>query len=653
MGNRVRIEGTPEQSEGGHVESENMGMGTNNGVPRDQANVEAEKGETMVTTNGVSNQNKIVAIGGEKHSNGGTPLDVPEGTIIYSDKLKIKDPLILKFFNESGKKAKTFAQLSKKYDITKWGKELENEDNDSITNDSLEKNLDDGNFKLSALFAIQEFHEEKGAPEQHSKHFEPFMERMGIKYDQLFGTTEEGAGEQQPLLAKDGMEVPFDSLPSYDAGGGTTGKPAHAHRPDGKHYDSSDPGTQPYEATITEEGRITPTGKLNFYSQREEPLEVYFDKWSSTLGKDVSKLSEKQLQAEIYDWSLKKNPEAIRNMWLTYGLTAKGEKKSSLYSKTNDGVFEKGTLSNQMLADLKSAFVDGHFGVRQMDPLAEKIDENTVIERIDPDAKVEDEDYDWELNNSIDGRPKQRNMDFRWDHKRALAQAVKNKTKIPRLAPFTPIPRSQGVDQIYYNPDQAIASIQSMVSNAGTKQAMFAPQQQQVSNFLAGQQFELMGKVIGQYEDKNVAAYNRESLTNTQIANRSAERLAGAIQGHHDKTTTLQQEYANARTNADNNIAENEIAMWNERRNRMNLEATIGEQFVTDPNTGLHRLARTKDLGPGSGGSQDIADIYSDIQSRVPPGTSSTDITRMAMAVMKGDYTMGEDIVPNKDNYTS
>jgi hypothetical protein len=632
--NNFRIESTPEESKGMH---------TNQGVAREDANIEAEKGETMVTSDGVSNQKKIVAIGGAKHGKGGTPLDVPDGTIIYSDKLKIKDPLILKFFNESGKKEKTFAQLSKKYDITKWQKELEDEDNDKITNDSLSKNLDDGNFKLSALFAMQEFHEEKGSPEEHSKQFEPFMERMGISYDQLFGTEGQGGEGQEPLLARDGGEVGFDNLPEMHKGG----KTGHTHE-----TDSSPEGNQPYESSVMNEK--TPTGKSDFFSAYGEDLQTYAGKWMDKLGVDISKVSEKEAQSKIYDWSLKNNPEAIRNMWLSYGLTAQGEKDLALYKKTNDGVFERGTLTNQMLSDLKGAYVDGKFGVRQMDPNAIKIPKGATIERILPDAAGSDDPHKWDLDRGIDAKPRERNMDFRWDHKRALSQAIKNKTRIPRITPFTPIEDTTYADQIYYSPDQAIASMQSMVSNAGTKQAMFAPQQQQVSNSLAGQQFELMGKVIGQYEDKNVAAYNRESLTNTNIANRSAQRLAKSIEGHHDKTSTLQQEYSNARTNADNNIAENEIAMWNERRNRMNLEATIGEQFATDPNTGLHTFQVGKANKPTSNAQEDMAKTWSDLRRRIPEASES-EITDMAMAMHSGKYEVrrGNNNPPNRDNYTN
>jgi hypothetical protein len=166
---------------------------------------------------------------------------------------------------------------------------------------------------------------------------------------------------------------------------------------------------------------------------------------------------------------------------------------------------------------------------------------------------------------------------------------------------------------------------------------MFAPQQAQLANFLAGQQFDTIAKAIGQYEDKNVAAYNREQTINTQIANRANQRLAKAIEGHHDKTTVLKQEYANAIRNADNNIAENEIAMWNERRNRLNLEATIGEQFATDPDTGLHEFQVGKDFFPSQGAEKSIADTWSELRQQLPEASES-EITDMAMAIHSGKY---------------
>ena len=177
-----------------------------------------------------------------------------------------------------------------------------------------------------------------------------------------------------------------------------------------------------------------------------------------------------------------------------------------------------------------------------------------------------------------------------------------------------------------------------MVNTQGTKHAMFAPQQQQTANFLAGQQFDLMGQVIGQYEDKNVAAYNQEQLTNTGIANRSAERLAGALNNHHDKTTTLKQNYANAMIAADTNIADNEIAMWQERADRLNLEATIGEQFAKDPTTGIHEFQKGKDFGPTNAPAKTVADTYNELANSLPPGTDEATIAKLALAQHSDKY---------------
>ena len=58
--------------------------------------------------------------GGKRHHSGGTPVNVPPGTFIFSDtaKLRIKDPELLeKFFNIKNPKKKGYtpAEISKQY----------------------------------------------------------------------------------------------------------------------------------------------------------------------------------------------------------------------------------------------------------------------------------------------------------------------------------------------------------------------------------------------------------------------------------------------------------------------------------------------------------------------------------------------------------
>jgi hypothetical protein len=660
------------------------GMHTTQGVDRKLANVEAEKGETMLTTDGVSNEKILVGIGGKKHSNGGTPLNAEKGTAIFSDSLKIKDPMILKFFNENGKKPKTFAQLSKKYDVTNDQEKLTDEGIDNITKASLEKNVDNSAFKLSALFTMQEFHEKKGSPEEHSKHFEPFIERMGIDYENIFGSPQqsqvqqvEGASPQQPTPEgqpefKYGGYV-IEELPKATAGAEIVMAPP---------YDES----HAYES----EGIERLNDYLKSYGLSELPL-------------DAPKSVVKTKMAEIQRKVVADNPELVLDYMTTddEGTTKshrpnkKLQRIMSTYKDKfpptgDDGTYTNDDLKKMMANDLittdniSDAYQDGKWWYRmvnsditdisktEMDKLtateqyknapeqgglkyihqgdgyykAYKTKEDGTVVEVEADPAVVDELYKWDIEPMEVTPETEKNMDFLWSNKRALKQARKNKRNIPYLEPFTATPDTNYVQQAYYNPDQAINAIQSMVNTQGTKQAMFAPQQQQTANFLANQQFDLMGKVIGQYEDKNVDAFNREQTMNTQIANRAAERLASAITGHHDKTTTLKQNFANAMTAADNNIAENEIAMWQERADRLNMEGTIGEQYAVDPNTGLIDFQKGKDFAPTNAPNKTVMDTYNEYLEMAPPGTDPDVIASLAKAHHSGKYDVQPTVTP-------
>jgi hypothetical protein len=124
-------------------------------VPVDKANVEAERGETVV----VPNQNGLSAhfkIGGKRHSEGGTPLDLPDDSFIFSDTkgMKIKDPKVLKLFGESS--PKTPAQIAKKYDVNKQRKTLADPLSDKLQKETAEKNIANYNYMLGKLALVQE-----------------------------------------------------------------------------------------------------------------------------------------------------------------------------------------------------------------------------------------------------------------------------------------------------------------------------------------------------------------------------------------------------------------------------------------------------------------------------------------------------------------
>jgi len=134
-------------------------------VPRDEANVEAEGGETVLgdlNGDGIP-EHKIIK--GPRHSSGGVPLSLPEDTFIYSDTraMKVKDPKLLKRFGKNEKKSLTPAKIAKQYDINKYRKILEDPDSDQLSRKTAELMIKNYNLKLAELALVQE--SMKGMPQ--------------------------------------------------------------------------------------------------------------------------------------------------------------------------------------------------------------------------------------------------------------------------------------------------------------------------------------------------------------------------------------------------------------------------------------------------------------------------------------------------------
>jgi hypothetical protein len=100
---------------------------------------ELERGEMFMLPNMDS-----YVVGGKKHSQGGEDFVLPEGTIVFSDHLKVP-----------GLK-NTFAQEAKKFNITKYKDILENPHSKSVDRTTAEVMMDRNMKKLQELFQIQQ-----------------------------------------------------------------------------------------------------------------------------------------------------------------------------------------------------------------------------------------------------------------------------------------------------------------------------------------------------------------------------------------------------------------------------------------------------------------------------------------------------------------
>lgn len=126
-------------------------------VPRENANVEAEGGETVLTDLNNDGTFGLYDIRGPRHSQGGVPMFLPEQSFIYSDtpKLKLSKKEMAEFGMES-QKPKTPAKLSKNYDLNAYYGELDSQYADNISSRSAELMLQKNMMDLSKLAFMQE-----------------------------------------------------------------------------------------------------------------------------------------------------------------------------------------------------------------------------------------------------------------------------------------------------------------------------------------------------------------------------------------------------------------------------------------------------------------------------------------------------------------
>jgi hypothetical protein len=136
-------------------------------VPREEANLEAEGGETVYGDINGDGMAEHKTIKGPRHSDGGVPLNLPDDTFIYSDfrGMNIKEPEFLQMFGKgkSGKKSYTPAALAKQYDIERYRKILQDPDSDHIDRKTAELMIKNYQSKLAALALVQEA--KKGFPQ--------------------------------------------------------------------------------------------------------------------------------------------------------------------------------------------------------------------------------------------------------------------------------------------------------------------------------------------------------------------------------------------------------------------------------------------------------------------------------------------------------
>jgi hypothetical protein len=194
---------------------------------KDKANIEVEGGETVVGDVNKDGFLEHFSFVGKRHSNGGMPVNIPEGSFIFSDtkKLKIKDKEILEsiFGLKEKKGGYTPAEIAKKYQINQFVQDLKSEDTDPIQKRSAAEMLKKNTEKLGMLALVQE--SMKGFPDGIPAIAESVM--AGMNPEQMQGQPEqEGQPMEQPTAEYGGSKKKYPD-------GGKVGEKFYI---DGKEY---------------------------------------------------------------------------------------------------------------------------------------------------------------------------------------------------------------------------------------------------------------------------------------------------------------------------------------------------------------------------------------------------------------------------------
>lgn len=266
--------------------------------------VEVEGDEHIQLPNGFSQEIK-----GKKHSEGGIPMNLPQGTKIFSEKLK--DPAT----------KKSYADLAKKFETKKYVDLLNSPDADPIQKATAQLMIKQKNQKLEELFALQEQNKLSGA------HGEQVQ----------FNAMQE---QQEAMMMHGGYHLPkAQAGKDFSKWRGQTFKtPAGIMTPQGVSLN------------------VDPLANWASYAQRYAPID-------DRITEQQTPQAIAALQEAIYDDYLdtEEGKNALRKMWQTYGVTNKMEQKySDIASKIKKG--EK--LTDDDLNRLRGNYIDTFAGKR-------------------------------------------------------------------------------------------------------------------------------------------------------------------------------------------------------------------------------------------------------------------------------------------------
>ena len=639
--------------------SESMGSSIS-AVPRYAANVEAEGGETVLADMDQDGVMEHMKISGPRHSEGGVPLNIPEGSFIFSDtkKMKIKDPTILAMFGKTYKKGGiTPAQIAKQYDINKYKAILEDPNSDELSKSTAQLMVNNYNKKLADLSIIQEGM--KGFPQGMPQVAQSLKEN-----DQLMMAAYGGYMD----LPKAQLGLPgvgaWNATQSYSPaayGPGQGVNPRSMYSTNTVVVNNKDKKKPPI--TIKEEDIFNPTVIENLKKQG------YEIKYSPRIAKGDVKVPVKQSKQKsgLYgDVQMDEIAEfKARHPWYFAN-------KPNWNPANPADVFDFQTKYDEEFAKQKGySYFDGSKPFSKKDKKLGEYTYNAPGLDMTPKQPTKTTPPPVKEPPPVKTPPTQENppnklvtvgedpLPFGYMTpdmvNLAAAAMLPPKKYLPYRAPIN-LPR---VSPTFYDPNRAIAAQNEAANMLAQNAALIGNPQAYMANAarLQGTLAQGVADTMADVQNRNVGVANQFAGINADIIGKENMLNAQRVNDLYDATTIANQQFDNSRRLYNRNLASSFAQAWNNRMNLGMLNA-VNPIYRVNPATGRSYFVRGYDpymlFGRGAGSSSPVAgaNSFRDLKNKfMQEGYSESLAERKADQALSGGKGTTSYIDNDMDGY--
>lgn len=657
--------------------------------PREKSNVEVEKGEVVAGDLNGDGMIETYVAGGKRHSQGGTPLNLPDDTFIYSDtkSMKIKNPDILKKFGKTSG-SYTPATLAKQYDINKYRKILQDPDSDALDKKTAELMIRNYTMKLGALAVAQEG--KKGFPQGIPLIAQPFMEANQISEEQVMPryqpkfpkeeeTAEEpqeevGLDESMPTEMPSGEEIAMSPemmaeapMAAYGMNMGGYSFPYAPEYEDGGLVKAQE-GTSvqpPYKMNEA----YTPKGVVRLNAFRKK---YGLPQLRGAVTKEDIKRAAGELQAKIAET----NPDLLVDYMTTKSHQPNNELLKIIpagYPKTTAGA--KKALADGKLtpAKIKAAYKDNQWWYRALDTQVKELSKEEYEKKMkDPSAikqgdklyfnedpanpemyteyvmKEEEEEttpgtkteegdtedvdqtnYDYDMGTP----PQATKAEWTTPDMVNFMGAIRDRGSLRRYYPWAAPVDLEEAQPRYLDVTRPAAAFAEQANIAQQNLAQFTGSPQLASARAMGMQGQLAKNVadlMSNYNNQNVQIANQFNQANAGIRNQERLKNQEITNRLYDQTTLMNQQYDNSKRAANANIRQAFATGWKNASDLAMVNA-MSEQYDVDPRTGQVIFQGGKDYTPER--SQTFNDYLNEY---IKAGFDTKDAIAAAKEAMKG-----------------